>query len=194
MAVTSSIQWFEDEALYIDPKIAEKEDFDFVYGLKLLQKAATDVSLFEGTSYDTSISRDHVFTDRLRIIADSCLREDTFLTREDFGTLMGEDHDLDPVLEFFDDLKADEDRLRWDRLVVFHLFLIAIINTFGYGFQRTEADELTHVVEKIRHVKVCENLDGWLQEYRLLGKSVYGQNLQTISNTLKKELERRGSR
>ena len=36
LAVTTSLQQFEDEALYIDSRIAEKQDFDFVYGLKLL--------------------------------------------------------------------------------------------------------------------------------------------------------------
>jgi hypothetical protein len=194
LAVTTSIQRFEDEALYIDPKIAEREHFDFVYGLKLLQKAATDISLFEGTGYDDFESTDHIFSDTLRMIADSCWGQERFLTREEFKPLMGQDEDLDPVLEFFDDLKADEDRLRWDRLVVFHLFLIAFINTFGYGFQRTEEDDLTSVVGRIRHDKVYENLAGWLQEYKLLGQSVYGQNLQTISNIVSKEIERRGPR
>ena len=97
LAVTTSIQRFEYEALYIDPKIAEKEDFDFVYGLKLLQKAATDVSLFNGIGYDTSKSTDHIFSDRLRVIADSYWRQEQFLTREEFRSRLGEDHDLGRV-------------------------------------------------------------------------------------------------
>lgn len=195
LAVTTSIQQFEDEALYIDPKIAEKEDFDFVYGLKLLQKAATDVSLFEGTNYDSSESTDHMFSDTLRMIADSCWRDEKFVPREEFKTLMGEDHDLDPALEFFDDLKAKEGRFRWDRLVVFHLLLVAFINTFGYGFQHTTEHGLRHIADKIEHDQVGGNLLEWLNEYEpLFGRSVYGQNLRIISNVLKKELESRGSR
>jgi len=189
LAVTSSIQQFENEALYIDHKIAEKENyFDFVYGLKLLQKAATDVSLFDATGYDSSVSKDHIFSDRLRIIADSYWRQEGFLTREEFRSLMGKDHELDPVLEFFDDLRSSEDRLRWDRLVVFHLFLIAFVNTFRYGFQQTKEDELIHVVKKIRHNEVRKNLVRWLQEYKLLGQSVYGQELQSISDMVSKEM------
>jgi len=107
---------------------------------------------------------------------------------------MSVDDTFEPVLKFFDDLKADEIRLRWDRLVVFHLFLITCINAFGYGFQQTKKDELACVVERIRHDKICENLVGWLKEYRWLWQSTYGQNLQTVSHILKKELEKSESR
>ena len=104
------------------------------------------------------------------------------------------DDALDPVLKFFDDLKADETRLRWDRLVVFHLFLITFINAFGYGYQQTKKDELARVVKRIRHDKIRENLDRWLKEYRLLGQSAYGQDLQTVLDVLRQELEKSGSR
>jgi hypothetical protein len=194
LAVTTSVQRFEDEALYVDSEIAEKEHFEFVYGLKLLQKAATDVSLFEGIDYDDFESRDHIFSDTLRVISESCWREDRFLTRDEFGSLLGEDDKLDPVLEFFDDLKAKEDRLRWDRLVIFHLLLTAFINAFGYEFQRTNPSELADVVARIEHDVVCKNLAKWLQEYRLLNQSTYGKNLQAISDMVTRELERRGGR
>jgi hypothetical protein len=190
LAVTTSIQQFEDKALYIDPKIAESEDYDFVYGLRLLQKAATDASLFtrpfKHPDYDSTVSKDHFFSDTLRVIAESCWKGERFMTREEFRSQLGKNDDFDPVLQFFDDLKAGEDRLRWDRLVVFHLFLIAFINTYGYGFQRTKPSELADVVKRIEHDVVRKNLAVWLREYRLLDQSVYGKNLQAISDELTK--------
>jgi hypothetical protein len=192
LAITTSIQRFEDEALYIDSKIAEKADFDFVYSLKFLQKAATDVSLFRGTNYDSFESTDHFFSDSLREIANSCWRDGQLLTREQFKALLGKDDDLDPALEFFDDLKAGENRFRWDRLVVFHLLLVAFINTFGYRFQATTEDRLRYIAGKIEHMQIGWNMLGWLKEYEpSFGRGRYGKNLRTISNILNKEMDER---
>lgn len=189
LAVSAAIQRFENEALYIDPKIAEKEDFDFVYGLKLLQRVATDTSLFKGTDYDQFKSTDHIFSDTLRKIADSCWSDDRFVTREGFESLMGEDRDLDTVLEYFDDLKANETRFRWDRLVAFHLLLVAFINTFGYRFQCTTEDKLRDIVERLEHDVIGANLLKWLNEYEpFFGQSVYGENVRTISKLLRERL------
>src|SRR5919112_6300591 len=48
LAVTTLVQRFEGEAHYIDSRFAQEEDFKFMNHLKLLQKAATDIHLFEG--------------------------------------------------------------------------------------------------------------------------------------------------
>jgi len=71
LAVSTPLQRFEDEALYTDPRIAEKQDFDFVYGLKLLQKAATDASLFQGICYNPFKSKDRIVSNTSRVVAES---------------------------------------------------------------------------------------------------------------------------
>ena len=163
-------------------------DFDFLSAIKLLQKAATDVTLFKGMGYDDSESKDHFFSDMLRTIAASCWREGRFLSLKEFETKIAEDHDLDPILEFFDDLKANEkNRLRWDRLVVLHLLLVAFINTFGYKFQETKEHELTRIAGMIEHKEICENLLDWLREYES-----QGQGVTNVLNVMENELSRRG--
>lgn len=44
--------------------------------------------------------------------------------------------DFSSLSEFFNGMNRLEDRLRWDRIVVLHLILIAFINTIGYDFQK----------------------------------------------------------
>ena len=186
VAVSTWIHRFEAETFYIDSRIAEKSDFDFLSTIKLLQKAATDVTLFKGMGYDDSESKDHFFSDTLRTIANSCWKERRFLSLKEFESKIAEDHDLDPVLEFFDDLKAKENRLRWDRLVVLHLLLVAFINTFGYKYQETKEQELTRIAEKIEHKEICENLLSWLREYEPKGKGV-----TKVLNVMETEVRRR---
>jgi hypothetical protein len=186
VAVSTWIHRFEAETFYVDSRIAEQTDFDFLSATKLLQKAATDVTLFKGMDYDDFESKDHFFSDTLRTIADSCWKDGRFLSLKEFESKIVDDHDLDPVLEFFDDLKARENRLRWDRLVVFHLLLVAFINTFGYKFQETREHELTRIAGKIEHTMICENLISWLREYE-----PKGQGVTNVLNVMEIELRRR---
>src|SRR5918994_1829301 len=101
VAVSTWIHRFEGETFYIDSRIAEKSDFDFLSTIKLLQKAATDVTLFKGMGYDDSESKDHFFSDTLRTIANSCWKERRFLSLQEFETKITEGQDLDPLFEVF---------------------------------------------------------------------------------------------
>ncbi len=67
----------------------------------------------------------------------------------------------DPVVRF-DSLKPDEDRLRWDRIVSFHLLLLAFINAFGYKRQYSDNQHFADAAKQIRNPQVLENLVAWI--------------------------------
>src|SRR6185437_793847 len=62
---------FEQEGLFIDPKLAQEQDHDFVHLVKAWSWAMCDVALFEGIPYDHSVQRDHIFRDNLREICEA---------------------------------------------------------------------------------------------------------------------------
>jgi hypothetical protein len=70
---------FEAEALYIDARIAEKNDFTFLNYLSAITWCATTASLYEGLEYDVEFPTDHFFGDRLRAACDSCWVNDQFI-------------------------------------------------------------------------------------------------------------------
>lgn len=188
LAVFSLARRFEIEALFVDPRIAEKRDLDFVKLLKAFYWVATDVSLFEHLDYDITEARDHIFKDRLRTICDRCWANGSFVSLEEF---LGANYQIDnvrPVLELFDGLRSKEKRLRWDRLVALHLFLIAFINTFGYDMQRSSQRQFIEAAERFQHYEIFANLVAWLpklglakqREIAKISRAAYALSIDTF--------------
>jgi hypothetical protein len=167
LSVAVRIRQFENESIFVDARIAEKKDFTFLSYLAALQWVLTDVSLFTGVDYDTNHQRDHFFSDNFRLYCDTCLTDGEFPSYQAFCERIKTDRSLDPVLRFFADLRRNEDRLRWDRLVAFHLLLMAFINTFGYETQHTSEAKFAQVAQNFRHPRIFDNLVHWLPRHGL---------------------------
>jgi len=167
LAVFSFIRQFENEAIYVDRRIAEKKDFVFLNYLDAIRWVMTDVALFDGIPYDNSQQKDHFFADNFRQYCDGCVQDGVFLTYEELKNRVASVRSFDPVLRFFDSLGPTEDRLRWDRLVALHLLLMAFINSFGYGPQYSSQAKIDGVARQIRRQRVLRNLVDWLPRHGL---------------------------
>ncbi|OGF57084.1 MAG: hypothetical protein A2Z21_05025 [Candidatus Fraserbacteria bacterium RBG_16_55_9] len=167
LSVCSLIRQFEAEAMYIDSRIASKTDFIFMNYLGAIRWALTDVSLFEGLSYDPFFEKDHFFSDSFRSYCEIGVEKGQFFSFQAFKHWIAVNRDLDSVLRFFDGLERAEDRLRMDRLVVYHVLLIAFINTFGYKTQYTPEEMLPNVLIQVRNPQVVDNLVAWLPRHGL---------------------------
>jgi hypothetical protein len=123
-ALEAHAQLFEREQIFIDARVVDSTDLDFVKFVKALQWVMTDVALFEGTGYDKLEGRDHFTSDRLRSLCEAFLDGEgqvpsfrSFEKRVVQTTSWDDDFELSLVFEFFDGLSPDPERLRWDRLV-----------------------------------------------------------------------------
>jgi hypothetical protein len=167
LAVFSLIRQFESEALFVDVRIAERMDFIFLNYLAAIRWVMTDVALFDGVAYDTFRQRDHFFADNLRQYCDACVSGGQFITYDGLGSRVAADRSLDPVFRFFDSLCPSEDRLRWDRLVAFHLLLMAFVNSFGYEPDHTSQAKFNAAARHLRHQEILANLVAWLPRHGL---------------------------
>jgi hypothetical protein len=167
LSVLALVRKFESDAIYLDSRIAEDKDLDFVKYLKALHWVCTDVALFKGLQYNTFYATDHFFSDTLRQVCDSCWTSDKFLSIEQFQRQVKRNKGFKPALEFFYGLDSQEDRYRWDRVVAFHLLLLAFINSLGYEMQHTSDDQFADVARKIRHREVSDNLIVWISKLGL---------------------------
>jgi hypothetical protein len=158
---------FESEAVLIDSRIAEKKDMDFLKFVKALAWAVCDVALFHNIEYDTMYSTDHFFRDRLREVCDSCMVDEKFLGHEELRSVLLNTSDSDIVFRFFDGLKRNEPRLRWDRLVTVHLLLLAFVNSFGYDMQKSTPQQFVDVTLQANNAQVLRNLASWLPKLGL---------------------------
>jgi hypothetical protein len=185
LSVMALVRRFESEAIFIDSRIAEEEDLAFVKYLKALQWVCTDVALFEGLQYDSFRATDHFFSDSLRQVCDACWMDGDFFSIGEFQKRVKTSKSLRPVLDFFDGLNSSEQRFRWDRLVVFHLFLIAFINSFGYAMHRTSDDQLEQVVARINNAGIYNNAIKWIDKLGL-GKDKKVSAVKKVLSSAKK--------
>ena len=176
LALLSLATQFERKAFFIEEQVAEDPDeqatrddaVTFLWYCKGLRWAATDVSLFEGASdYERSGATDHFFSDQLRDICARIMKEDgTQVGLGEFVTLSTHPQLL-PAMRFFDGLRPDEDRHRWDRLVALHLLVMSFLNWYGYDRQHSDAGRLDAAAGQLRHGYVAANLRRWLPQLGL---------------------------
>ena len=154
------INKFEVEALYIDGRIAEKRDLEFVKFAKILEYVLADTTLFDGLAYDNNTAHDHFFRGHLVVASETMEEDGTFVKMGLFLDKLKKRKypQLLPILAYFDGLAKNEPRFRWDRLVAFHLLLICFLNSFGYDMQKTDEAELARISGSIRNPNVKMNL------------------------------------
>lgn len=153
---------FESEAILIDSRIARRTDLDFVMFVKAFHWAICDIALFDKLSYDSETQYDHFFRDRIREVCDSCFRGEEFLKHKELRSLNLKNPEFHSVYRFFDGLRMDEPRFRWDRLVAVHLLLLAFINNFGYEMQQSTPQQFKDVASHAKNPVVLENLTRWI--------------------------------
>ncbi len=178
--VCALLRQLENEAIFLDARIADKKDFLFLNYVASLQWVMTDVALFHGLKYDTSIQSDHFFADKFRHYSEICWRNGQFVSFDEFQENVINNPEIERVLQFFDSLRSDENRLRWDRIVAMHLLLLAFINNFGYKRQYSGQDHFDRVAKKMRNVGVLENLAAWLPRHDLDSDKEAGRILKAL--------------
>lgn len=183
--VLSLVRQFEKEAVYIDSRIADDKDLEFVKFLKSLQWVSTDGKLFDGLDYDISTPKDHFFSDDLRMISDLFITDNKIMSLDEFRARLRDTDDFILAVNFFYDLKKNESRLRWDRIVSFHLVLMAFINSFGYDMQKSDSEQFICVSKKINNLEVIHNL---FEGIKKLGLNKQKELLELV-NKLKKVTE-----
>src|SRR5215212_848907 len=173
---------FETQALFIDSRIADEQDFLFMQYVETFLRIAGDTHLYDDLDYDERESREHILIDNLREVCESCWQGEDFATIEGFRTMLRRTPgtSLRSVLEFLEGLGTDERPLRYDRMVSLHLLLMAFINTFGYEYQVYKDEAFDKAVSQIQETKVLDNLNKWIGDMGLV-KDEMKRGLGTIN-------------
>jgi hypothetical protein len=158
--VFSLIRLFESKATYIDSRIATKKDFEFIKLLKALNWVCIDVKLYDGLPYDISKPTDHFLNDELKLMCDQFISENQMITLEEFQKIIKKKNNkFTPLMDYFLDL--NKQRLKWDRVICLHLFLMVFINAFGYDMQKSKSNHFKRVISQVNNDSILKNLDKW---------------------------------
>jgi hypothetical protein len=157
LVVSSLARRFEAEAFFIDGRIAQRRDLDVVKFVKAIRWVMTDLDLVYGLPYEPGSAEDHFLTDDWREICDSFTVDSEPIEASAFKSRVAAG-DFVPVLRFFDGLKSDEPRLRWDRLVALHLLVMAFRSAIGYEMQHATDADYRNAASRLRNPAVGANL------------------------------------
>ena len=158
MSLAALARQFEAKAFYLDARIAEASDLVVLKYVKAFRWIMTDLALIRGLDYEAWSARDHFLNDRYRGLCDAFAPKDELPSLADFEARAGREPALEPVLCFFDGLRRDEERLRWDRLVAHHLLVMGFLSGAGYDMQHADDDEIARAVGELRHPEIGANL------------------------------------
>ncbi|WP_414451827.1 hypothetical protein AB4851_24790 [Burkholderia sp. 22PA0099] len=176
----------DSEAILLDTTISSQSDYDFIKYLAIIRWVITDVSLFSNLNYDPSIAHDHFFSDNLKIYTNPCWVDGKMVSYDIFRTQQFTSAEMQPVLNFFDDLKKNETRYRWDRLVALHLILATYANKFGYDLQRTSKTKLRTIAQEAQNPEILKNLIDWLKRHHLTRDRETKKLIRALKAELKK--------
>jgi hypothetical protein len=165
LAVCGIARKFEAQAFLIDSRVAEPTDLYLLKYAKAFMWVMTAPSLHHPED-DGMPGRDHFRNDEFRPMLDACYDGVDVFDVARFHALVrdqGERERLWPVFDFFDGLRYDEeDRYRWDRLVAFHLLLMAYLETIGddlgYNWRPAGQDNFKRAAQQFHHGHTARNL------------------------------------
>lgn len=183
LAFYAQIQLIENDLIYIDSTISQKKDIRMLKYFRLFYDVMCDVEIFNGFEYDINIAKDHFFTTPFYYFSNNLIENgkvinlDTFLANK--NELLSKIQD---VYIFFDSMTPNENRLRCERLKIFHIILIAFLNEYGYDYQKTSSKTLKLLKKELGDYILIKNLKPLIKKYKL--KKVFRGQIETIISKL----------
>ena len=169
--------------------------WSFSYFVRSFFWVLSDTALYEGLDYSPSKDRDHFYADALKAICSASEVDGVFPDFDVFCDKVLQEDRLIKVLDFFSEISPNETRLRWDRMVCFHLLLMAFLNSFGHEAQHSSSATLRFVCDKIKNPIVVSNLLRWInklgfeQHNEIIQlKTVLHQKIQDLDTEKMREL------
>jgi hypothetical protein len=154
LSVYAWIKIIEKNLVYIDTTVATKEDLSFLKYMKLFPLIFCDLVLFHDLPYNPDIAKDHFFRNLFDGMASCLIKDDGVISFEEFKATEMEKYFH--ICGFFDGINPEEERLRWDRLHLFHITLILFLNSFGYDFQYTPKTALKELMASQRESRILK--------------------------------------
>lgn len=183
LAFYAWLRVIDKQMIYLDTTIASKDDLNFIKYLQVFPQIMCDSSLFKGFEFDQNSSKDHFFRNDFEDITLILVNGDTVAQYSDyFDSLSDSEEQYTRLCLFIDGLSPDEKRLRFDRLQLLHLAILAFLNKYGYDFQYTEKEKVKSILDKPRKSKLLKNYSTLIERAKLQDEKEMKTILKVIKN------------
>ncbi len=145
----ANIQLIEKQLIHLDTTISDKSDLRTIKFFRLFHDVMCDVDLFE----KFQLATDHFFSTPFENFSNNLIENNEVINLDKFMDNKPLILDkIKPIYAFIDGMSPSENRLRLERLKIFHLSLIAFMNEFGYDYQKNTTEKNFRVKDAHRRL------------------------------------------
>ena len=169
LALFANINLLEKKMIFLDTTISTKEDLYFIKFLKVFYLPFCNITpLTNGFTVDKDKKTDHFYINEFNEMSNYLIENEIIIGYKRFEEKLKEDNiEIMPIIKFLDGISPDEERLRWDRLQLFHLSIIGFTNYFGYDYQKHKTERLKDYYKLARPNKLVSNYGKIIETYKL---------------------------
>ena len=183
LAFYAWLRVIDKQMIYLDTTIASKDDLFFVKYLQIFPQIMCDLFLFRGFEFDPNSPKDHFFRNDFEDITLTLVSGDRVIQYSDFFDHLSQSKEqYIRLCAFIDGLSPDEERLRFDRLQLLHLTILAFLNKYGYDFQYTDDERVKNILDKPRKSRLLQNYAELIKRAKLQDEKEMKRMLKTIKN------------
>ncbi len=160
----------EKDICYIDSTVATKYDYIYLKYLKTFQLLFCDSSLFKNieNEYDDSHATHHFFKHIFDDIPYFIEAQDEILSYTEFEQkIKGDTSAIEQLREYLSSAKNNENNHEFCVLRLFHLTIIAFLNTFGHDYQKTDIDKIKHLNQSFHSTCIFCNVNNFFERNKL---------------------------
>lgn len=183
LAFYAWLRVIDKQMIYLDTTIASKDDLAFIKYLQIFPQIMCDLFLFKGFDFDPNSPKDHFFRNDFEDITLTLVSGESVTLYSDYlDSLIHSQEQYKRLCLFIDGLSPDEERLRYDRLQLLHLTILAFLNKYGYDFQYTDTDKVKKILDKPRKSKLLKNYSELIERAKLQDEKEMKKVLKIIKN------------
>lgn len=166
------VKILEDRIIFLDTTIASKKDILFIKMLKIMPQFFFDGDIVEGIELSQNqLEKDIIYSDNFKLQYLWMIQNENVISFEEFKTHYKENYSkFSELAGLLRGINDTEDRLRFDRLIGFHLFITGLLNKFGYDYQKTSYKYLNEIINRHNKTSTFKNIKKHIFEKYKFGK------------------------
>lgn len=127
---------------------------------RLFSECFCDLILFDNHNYESSVATDHFFRNQFENLSNNLIYNNDVITFDEYiKYLTNHITDVKAIYQFLDGINPVENRLRWNRLQIFHIVIMSFLNSYGYDFQYTNSKKMKIITKNIGGFKLIGNFE-----------------------------------
>ncbi len=158
------------DIFFVDSTVATRQDYTYLKYIKALQLLFCDADLLntEQHPYTGKKPKHHFYKDVFYNFPAFIVKDGNILNFDSFKEkIQGNTEKIEPIRNYIALCENKNDNLNYCTMQLFHLLLLAFLNTYGFDYQRTDKEKLIQIVKSYKGNMLFTNFKRFLEKHKL---------------------------